>query len=427
MLRVVLRDSRQIRPFNELARDLRIRNTPLWLLQRDLLAPHSDREIEIPAGSPLPDMNEPMIVYQDNLVFDQDYIESFIYEAQRRSRPSRAAFSINDPAFREHCLPLSNSYEQVGSFILANLWYYPEGPRAEADPLILETRSIEAGYYHIPTHMGLTDGDLTFQVPKRGLIAIDSWVHIYVADIIFGLWARGARFEERLEKSPAYKLRILFKAMLEGKQVLECSDVVQIGRNCVIDPTAVIHGPTTIGDNCTIGAGVVIENSTVGNNVNISQGCQVMLSVVGDGCFLPFRAALFLTTLMENTIVAQNACLQACVIGRNTFIGAGTTFTDFNLVPAPIRALDGKESLSAANTPVLGGCVGHNCRIGSGLVIYPARTIESDVVIMATDQRQVIDHDIPYEESDHLSTHFAELHPRVYPRSPATNLEQPEG
>jgi UDP-3-O-[3-hydroxymyristoyl] glucosamine N-acyltransferase len=35
----------------------------------------------------------------------------------------------------------------------------------------------------------------------------------------------------------------------------------------------VIHGPTTIGDNVAINAGVVIENCIIGDNGNISQGC----------------------------------------------------------------------------------------------------------------------------------------------------------
>ena len=126
-----------------------------------------------------------------------------------------------------------------------------------------------------------------------------------------------------------------------------------------------------------------------------------MLSVVGDGCFLPFGAKLFMTTLMENTIVAQNTCLQMCVIGRNTFIGAGSTWTDYNLIRVPIRALDGNGKLNIANRPVLGGCVGHNCRIGSGMIIYPARTIESDVVLAATNERRIIDRDVRFEDSDH--------------------------
>jgi UDP-N-acetylglucosamine diphosphorylase / glucose-1-phosphate thymidylyltransferase / UDP-N-acetylgalactosamine diphosphorylase / glucosamine-1-phosphate N-acetyltransferase / galactosamine-1-phosphate N-acetyltransferase len=197
---------------------------------------------------------------------------------------------------------------------------------------------------------------------------------------------------------------------------LESSAVVQMGRNCVVDPTAIIHGPTTIGDNVTIGASAVIENCIIGDNVNISQGCQLMLSVVGDGTFLPFRASLFMTTIMDNSMVAQNTCLQMGVIGRNTFIGAGSTWTDFNLLTAPIKARDGSGDLRNSNRPVLGGCVGHNCRIGAGMIVYPARMIESDVVLFASKDRRVIDRDVSYEESDHLRLPVSNLHARSYPR-----------
>ena len=232
----------------------------------------------------------------------------------------------------------------------------------------------------------------------------------------FGIFGRGARFEDRLKKDPFFKLKVLALALYEGKQVLECSGVVQVGRNCVIDPSAIIHGPTTIGDNVTIGAGAVIENCIIGDNVNISQGCQLMLSVVGDGTFLPFRASLFMTTIMDNGMVAQNTCLQMCVVGRNAFIGAGSTFTDFNLIPTPIRARNADGELEFSNRPVLGGCVGHNCRIGAGMIIYPARTIESDVVLFASPERRVLDHDIFYEESDHHKLKNALFHHRLYPR-----------
>jgi len=144
-----------------------------------------------------------------------------------------------------------------------------------------------------------------------------------------------------------------------------------------------------------------------------------MLSVVGDGTFLPFRASLFMTSIMENSLVAQNTCLQMCVIGRNTFIGAGSTWTDYNLLPSPIRARDGNNELKNSNRPVLGGCVGHNCRIGAGMIVYPARMIESDVVLFATKERRVIDRDVPYEESDHLKLPpaAANLHHRMFPRA----------
>jgi NDP-sugar pyrophosphorylase family protein len=191
--------------------------------------------------------------------------------------------------------------------------------------------------------------------------------------------------------------------------------MVKIGRNTQIDPTAVVQGPTIIGDNVYVGAGVVISNCIIGNHVSIMHGNQLLISVVGDRCYLPFRSSLFMTTLMEDTIVAQNACLQFCVVGRDSFVGAGTTFTDFNLIPKPLQTMHGGR-LEDVGTTVLGGCVGHHCRIGSDLTIYPGRTIESDVVLLRTNERSVITKNVTYEESDHLSWPGAESHPRLYPR-----------
>src|SRR5690606_22065203 len=90
------------------------------------------------------------------------------------------------------------------------------------------------------------------------------------------------------------------------------------------------------------------------------------------------------------TIIAQNTCLQMCVVGRNSFVGAGTTFTDFNLLPAPLRAINARGELDDSGQPVLGGCVGHNARIGSGMVIMPARVVESDSILVASPERRVI-------------------------------------
>jgi len=422
MLKIILNAPHVIKPFNERARDLRIQNQPLWLHQRNVLAPYVTSERELEPGKRLPLVREPTLVYRDNLFFDENYIAEFIKQAKKRKRAVRAAFSIDDPAFREHALPLSTSYTPAGDLFLADLWYYPNGPVADVDSLVIDLESREMGYYHVPTYMADQTGDLTFNVPLRALMAIDSWVHIHLADIVFGLFARGARFEKRLNEDTLFKLKVISKALYEGRQVLECSELVKVGKNCIIDPKAIIHGPTTIGDNVIINAGAVIENCIIGNNVNVSQDVQLMLSVVGDGTFLPFKSALFMTTVMDNSMIAQNTCLQMCVVGRNTFIGAGSTFTDFNLIPAPIRAIDGKDQLSISNRPVIGSCVGHNCRIGSGMIVYPARTIESDVVLVASSARRVIERNVRFEDSDHHRLKNSSVHQVSY----RPQEEQPE-
>lgn len=423
MLKIILHAHNQITPFCESARELRIQNTPLWLHQRNMLAPYVTREMELKQGERLQPVHEPTIVYRDNLFFDENYITAFMEQAIKKNRPVRAAFRADDPAFREHALPLSTSYTPAGSLYLADLWYYPNGPMAGVEPLVIDMQAREIGYYHVPTYMADQSGDLVFQVPLRAMLAIDSWVHVFIADMVFGQFATGARYEKKANDELSFKLKIFGKAIYEGRQVLECSEVVKVGKNCVIDPSAVIKGPATIGDNVTINAGAVIDNSIIGNNVNVGQGAQVMLSVVGDGAFLPFRAALFMTTMMENSMLAQNTCLQMCVVGRNTFIGSGSTWTDYNLIPAPIRARDGNGKLSISNRPVMGGCVGHNCRIGAGMIIYPARTIESDVVLAASAERRVIDRDITFDQSDHHGLKLAHLHQTPYHRNLKAEVE----
>ncbi len=416
MRKCILRDSRHVHPFNEEARDLRLQNKPLWLHQRDTLASYTTQELECARFEDLPTDQVETLVHRDNLYFDQEYIDAFMAAARRVGGPARAAFAPDNRAFVQHTLPLSSSFTQEGNLYLADLWYFPNGVVADPHPIVVDFKSREIGYYHVPTYMANDKGDLVYQVPLLGLIAIDAWVHILLADIVFGLFKRGAQFELQANTSTAFKLKVLWRALLEQKQVMRCSAVVKLGRNCTLDPSAVITGPTTIGDNCTIGAGVVIDNCTIGSNVNISQGSQLLLSTVGDGAFLPFRASLFMTTLMEDAMVAQNTCLQLCVIGRRTFIGAGSTFTDYNLLPTPIRAMTAGQELRASNMPVLGGCVGHNCRLGSGLIIYPSRTVESDVILFASTERRVIDRNVTYEESDHHKLRLAHLHRRLYPR-----------
>jgi len=229
MLKVILNAPHLITPFNEPARDLRIQNTPLWLHQRNVLTPYTTREVELKPGQRFPQQRDEMIVYRDNLYFDEEYINTFITLARRKKSACRAAFSADDLAFKEHALPLSSSYTPAGQLFLADLWYYPNGPMADVESLVIDLGATELGYYHVPTYMADQSGDLTFQAPLRALIAIDSWVHIFIADMVFGLFSRGARFEKRLNEDLGFKLKILAKALYEGTQVLECSELVRVG------------------------------------------------------------------------------------------------------------------------------------------------------------------------------------------------------
>jgi len=416
MRKIILRDRRKIFPFNEPARDLRVLNKPLWLYQRDVLARYTAEEREVASLAEIDSRRVETLVYRDNLFFDHFFLDEFIRRARELGKSCRVAFALDDRAITAHAIHMQRGIRREGDVYVADMWYFPHGVEANMRPLVMDTEAREVGYYHVPTHMSDKKGDLVYQVPTKPFCSIEHWVHTITANVIFGVFAEGARLERDIEHSAGKLLKILWRAVLERKQVLSSSQVVHIGQDCNIDPSAIIQGPTRIGDNVTVGPGAVICASVIGDNVDIAQGSQILLSMVSDRCFLPFRASLFMSVMMEDSMVAQNTCLQFCSIGRNTFIGAGNTFTDFNLVSKPIRAMcDGR--LEETGMPVLGGCIGHNCFIGSGMVVYPARAIESDVVLLASAKKHIIDRNVYYEDSDHFAIESGvESHPRMYPR-----------
>ena len=328
MRKIILRDHRKIFPFNEPARDLRVLNKPLWLHQRDVLAPYVTEEREVDSPAEIEPLRVETLVYRDNLFFDRFFVEDFVRRARELGKACRVAFARNDPAIKTHAIQLQRGIRPEGDMYVADMWYYPQGFEPNAGPLIIDTDSHEMGYYHVPTHMSNAMGDLIYQVPTKAFCSIEHWVHTIISNVIFGVFANGARLDREIEHSVGKNLKILWRALLERKQVLASSEVVHIGRNCSIDPSAVIRGPAWIGDNVSIGPGAVVDVSIIGNNVDIGTGGQVQLSVISDRCFLPFRAALFMSVMMADSMVAQNTCLQFCCVGRGTLIGAGNTFTE---------------------------------------------------------------------------------------------------
>jgi acetyltransferase-like isoleucine patch superfamily enzyme len=404
MKRIVVQDTTNVPPFNEPARNLRILNKPLWLHHRDIVGVYCKSGLEVESLDDIPDeSDEELLVFKDNLFFNKELIDSFIHDARATGHACQIAFDQNDLAITTHALPLQESIRLQDDVYVSDLYYYPAGRRQQPQPLVIDTQAYEMGYYHIPSYMAPNHGDLVFQVPNRVFLSIENWVHVYIANTPMGMFNQARQNDEKMQRA---RLRNILKWNREEWRIfrekaalvltvwwervagddwrnhfLSSSKLVKVGKNCSIDPTAIIHGPTTIGDNVYIGPGVVITNSLIGNNVNIMQGSQVMLSVISDRCFLPFNAGVFMSTMMENSMVAQNTTLQVCVVGRNTFIGANNVFTDFHLLGQPIKTYH-RGKLVDVGMPVLGSAVGHNCKIGSGFVVYPGRMVGSNTVLI---------------------------------------------
>jgi len=110
-----------------------------------VLSPYTHREIELPVDSPFPTFPRNASFTGIISSFDEAYFKAFLKEARRIGKACRAAFSAEDPAFREHAHPLSDSYSQVGDLYFADLWYYPHGYEPPLTPVLIDLQSSEVG------------------------------------------------------------------------------------------------------------------------------------------------------------------------------------------------------------------------------------------------------------------------------------------
>jgi len=426
MRKVIIRKPKHIPPFNEPASQLRILNRPLSAWQHDLLAPYCNQQVVVESFHAAPRDHVETLMIGENLWLDEPFLRYFVDTSRRRRTATRAAFRASDPAYLQQGLrALTRSYERYGDLVAVDLWYFPNGVTDQAEAVVVPSDAREVGYHHLPIVMTGSSGEPVWWLPQRAICAIDSWVHIFFANIVFGVFSQASRLEVRSTSDVAFRLRAILASFLESKPLLASSVYVKVGRNCSIDPSTVFQGPVIIGDNVTIGPGCVITQCLIGDNVTLTHGNHFHMCVINDDCFFPFGAGASFSLFMEGSSIAAGASIEMSVIGRNSYIGPGTVLTDFNLLPTPMHTVQDRY-LVEIDMPVLGVCVGHNCRIGGGLLIYPARMIESDVVLVASPTRRVIMKNISYEESDHHAAEAAHLHPRKYPRQEEAAEEWPE-
>ncbi|MCC6800166.1 MAG: hypothetical protein IT325_08610, partial [Anaerolineae bacterium] len=230
MRKFIIEDHHLIAPFNEPARDLSILNKPLKIHHADILDDViGPTAVDLPLSTvhDLPHVapgRDECVAYRDNLYFDIEFFSAFFEQARASQLPSRAVLPASDAAWMKYSVPLSRlepvrDHSGAPLHYPLDLWYFPKGyveQRQWRDvPVFSDYR--EKGYYNVPDSMsniklggqvGIAerDLDLTHLLTERSCLSIDSWVHVYFANIILGVFSRGSRFEEYLSRHNLFAL-----------------------------------------------------------------------------------------------------------------------------------------------------------------------------------------------------------------------------
>ncbi|HHV46988.1 MAG TPA: bifunctional UDP-N-acetylglucosamine diphosphorylase/glucosamine-1-phosphate N-acetyltransferase GlmU [Tissierellia bacterium] len=122
---------------------------------------------------------------------------------------------------------------------------------------------------------------------------------------------------------------------------------VQIGRDSIIYPGAILIGNTVIGENCIIGENTRIEDSSIGNGVEIYSS-TIEKSIVDDGCHIGPYAHLrpnsqlgknikignFVevknSSIGDNSKASHLAYVGDADVGKNVNIGCGVVFVNYD-------------------------------------------------------------------------------------------------
>jgi len=150
-----------------------------------------------------------------------------------------------------------------------------------------------------------------------------------------------------------------------GKYIREYGDLsrfrqveegVYIGENTIIEPNAVIIGPTIIGDNCEIRSGSYIRGNVI----------------IGNNCIL--RSEIKNSVIMNGSHAAHLSYIGDSIIGSNCNLGAGTVLANLRLDKGEIEIeINGKKYKTNLNK--FGAILGDYSQTSCNVVTSPGTLI----------------------------------------------------
>jgi NDP-sugar pyrophosphorylase family protein len=229
------------------------------------------------------------------------------------------------------------------------------------------------------------------QVPRLSYIAIKHWVQLLFANFTWGIHCQIRQLNNGYENQ-----NLSFREIVSSPS--KHRGPIHIGRDCQIDPTATIIGPTTIGNGVFIGPNVTIAAAHIGDHAVLEPSGTIWFGVLGARSSLLANRNIVMSCVMSDSII--NTDIRYSIVGSHSFLGAGSLITDCILRNADkgepkmnfpmVKVLAGKEIIDSGYY-VLGPAIGNRVKIGSGIIICPGRMIKSDSLILPKEGCYIID------------------------------------
>ena len=386
-----------VSPFDEHPRDLPVCNTRI----EDYRAHELETAgIEHVSGD-LRELEGPCVVFDEDVVFTAPLLEAFLERAREAGVPSQCV--IPEGALTERTVTQTMDLAAYDGAFGYRLFYYPDCYDPDADPRPVRVDAVDFVHeLQFPQHM-VPGGVYPVPITTKIIVQVKHWANLWSANVGLALAPIAELMDDRRSQ-----IRLALAAVSTNQWHVARGNVT-IGTDCDIHPSAYLEN-AVIGDGVEIGAGCVVRGSTIGSGTVLQNNVTVAYSVVGEECHLQQNTSVSYSLLFDG-VFSSCQFLNCCVLGRDTFVGAGTVQTDFRFDGETVVVLQDGEPVESGQI-FLGSCLGHGSYLGAGLVVAPGREIPNGVRVTPPPDRVVSNLANQSEDIQYVSPDAASANPR---------------
>ncbi len=166
-----------------------------------------------------------------------------------------------------------------------------------------------------------------------------------------------------------------FKVFLDGEELPDAaalypgaallSDDIELAPGVVVEPGALIMGPTRIGE-CSI----------------VRQGAYVRgRCLVGKRCVVGHATEMKSSVMLDDAKAGHFAYIGDSILGMNTNLGAGTKLANLKLLPTPISIRIPDRAPVTIPLRKLGAILGDRCQTGCNSVTNPGTLLGKESLV----------------------------------------------
>jgi UDP-N-acetylglucosamine diphosphorylase / glucose-1-phosphate thymidylyltransferase / UDP-N-acetylgalactosamine diphosphorylase / glucosamine-1-phosphate N-acetyltransferase / galactosamine-1-phosphate N-acetyltransferase len=172
------------------------------------------------------------------------------------------------------------------------------------------------------------------------------------------IWREGFEFLEGDVTKGSFRIRILGEevedaVVLYGGSVL-WDDQIYLGAGSVVEPGALIQGPTVIGSHTEVRQGAYVRGNCI----------------IGNSCVVGHTTEIKASIMLNHAKAGHFAYIGDSILGNETNLGAGTKLANLKIMPGTVRVRTGVDSIDT-HLRKFGAVLGDHVEIGCNAVTNP--------------------------------------------------------